>query len=157
MELTGVTSSSADAFISNCSSLVYWLFWNGGFCLGAPHKRGFALILSSPSLSLSLSLSLSNSSVPLTLASFSDPRSTTPEVNSPRPSSRWEEAGKVGARGLRPSVLHPLSFSLSVFPSSSFPILPLPPVSRRECVSARSIAARYVPFHYHTIIFCRRS
>lgn len=56
VKLIGVTSS-ADAFISNCSSVVYWLSRNGGFCLGAPHKRGFALILtvaSSSPLSLFL-------------------------------------------------------------------------------------------------------
>jgi len=141
MELTGVTSSSADAFISNCSSLVYWLSRNGGFCLGAPHKRGFALILSSLSLSLSL--------IPIQRPAHARVilRSTLDHPRSQLLASF--ESGSAGNEGA--SVPPPLSFSLSVPPSSSFPIFPLPPVSRGVCqrtLGCRSLRSVSLSYHY---------
>lgn len=94
---------SADAFISNCSTLVYWLCRNGGFCLGVPHKRGFALIPAVFPLRFSLVASL---------YSFRGPRSTTPEVNSPR---------RVGRKRGRSPVIYLLL--------SSFSFIPLPALS----------------------------
>lgn len=149
-KLTGVTSS-ADAFISNCNSVVYWLSRNGGFCLGAPHKRGFALILtvfSSPSAPYSLSRSRSHHSP----VHARPPLQSTPHV--------LRVAGKRGRPYLGLSLsfsLHSLCFiSPSILSSSSFPTFPSSLVSRKY-VSARSAGAHYDSFHYHTIIFCRHS
>lgn len=66
--------------------VVYWLFRNGGFCLGVPHKRGFALIRAVSPLPFSLLAWL----VVIPVDHARPPLKSTP-------ASSWQKKGKGAA------------------------------------------------------------